>query len=109
MFYMLERYLEQNKAIRTALCVQDRNDLVVSSDKNAFIEEIITLLRPFENVTTEISSEKYVSASKIIPLARGLQKVTSMCTSPLCSSLHDNLISQMAPDSITSKTNWSLL
>ncbi len=31
-FYMLERYIEQAEAIRTVLCVQDRNDLVLSSD-----------------------------------------------------------------------------
>ncbi len=39
------------------------------------IQDILQILRPFETVTTELSAEKYVSASKIIPLARGLQRL----------------------------------
>ena len=93
---MLDRYLEQNEAVRTVLCLQDRNDLVLSSDHNAFIKEMIELLRPFENVTTDISSEMYVSASKIIPVARGLQRITSQSISLFCSDLRDHLLSQMA-------------
>lgn len=37
-FYMMERYIEQCEAIRTTLCIQDRNDLVLSSEKNPFID-----------------------------------------------------------------------
>ena len=44
------------------------------------IKNIIQILSPFEGVTNELSSEKYVSASKVIPLARGLQKVTQSLT-----------------------------
>ena len=49
------------------------------------IKIIIQILSPFEGVTRELSSEKYVSASKVkeckvIPLARGLQKVTQSIT-----------------------------
>ena len=98
-FYMLERYLHQNEAVRTALCMQDRNDLILSSEKNSFIAEMIRILRPFEAVTTELSAEKYVSASKIIPLVRGLQKLTaSNCTTQdgICSLLSQRLTSQMA-------------
>ena len=95
-FYMMERYIEQNEAVHTALCLQDRNDLVLSSDKNPFIEKMIEVLRPFESVTTELSSEKYVSASKIIPIARGLQKVITSLSAGICTGLCEKLISQMA-------------
>ena len=53
-FYMMERYIEQNEAVHTALCLQDRNDLVLSSDKNPFIEKMIEVLQPFESVTTDL-------------------------------------------------------
>ena len=95
-YYMMERYMEQNEAIRTALCIQDRNDLVLSTEKNPFIEEMIRILHPFETVTTELSSEKYISASKIIPLARGLQKITNSHSTIICSTLRFNLIAQMS-------------
>ena len=73
-FYMLERYIEQHEAVRTTLCLQDRPDLIISAEKNPFIEEVIKILRRFESVTTELSSEKYVSVSKVIPLARALKE-----------------------------------
>ncbi len=95
-FYMMERYLEQNEAVRTALCLQDRNDLVLPANKNPFIEKMIEVLKLFESVTTELSSEKYVSASKIIPNARGLQKVTTLLSAGICTGLCEKLISQMA-------------
>jgi hypothetical protein len=73
-FYMLERYLEQYEAVQTTLCLENRNDLLIPAEKNQVIEQMIDTLRPFEAVTTELSSEKYVSASKVILLARGLHK-----------------------------------
>ena len=37
-----------------------------------FLDDIVELLRPIYNATVEISSEKYVSGSKVIPLVKGL-------------------------------------
>ena len=96
-FYMLERYLEQQEPIRMTLCTQNRNDLVIPAEKNSLIEGIIVILRPFEAVTTELSAEKNVSASKIIPLARGLQKITASGRSGTSSlALRHELTAQMA-------------
>ena len=47
-YYMLERYLEQNEAICTTLCILDRNDLIITTNKNSLIEEIVSILKPFE-------------------------------------------------------------
>ncbi len=68
-FYMLERYLLLNEAVSTTLCVEKKQDLVISADSNPLIQEITTVLRPFVDVTRQLSAEKFVSASKIIPLA----------------------------------------
>lgn len=99
-FYMLERYLEQQEAVRTTLCMLDKASLVLPSDQNSTIEEVLQILRPFEAVTTELSAEKYVSASKIIPLARGLQKLVSChlstTTNSIIKSLGEKLVAQMA-------------
>ena len=48
-FYMLERYLEQKEAVRTTLCMMDRND--IPSEKNSELSEMVDVLRPFEAVT----------------------------------------------------------
>ena len=58
-YYMLERYLEQEEAIRTTLCRLDRNDLIIPNEKNTMIQEILSTLQPFVAVTTEMSAEKY--------------------------------------------------
>jgi len=75
-FYMLERIVEQEEAVRTALCLLNRNDLTISSEEVEVIKGIIEVLQPFEAVTREISAESYISGSKIIPLARALQRLT---------------------------------
>ena len=97
-YYMLERYLEQQEAIRTTLCLMDKNDLIISTDKNAMIEELITVLQPFEAVTKEMSGEKYTSISKIIPISKALQRITSghRDTQGSQGSLNDKLIIGMA-------------
>ena len=51
----------------------DRNDLLIPSEKNSELSEMVDVLRPFEVVTREMSGEKYVCSSKIIPLAKALQ------------------------------------
>ena len=50
-FYMLEQYLEQEEAVRTTLCMMDRNDLLIPSEKNSELSEMVDVLRPFEVVT----------------------------------------------------------
>ena len=76
-YYMVERYLEQHEAIRTTLCLLDRNDLLIPTAHNTVLQEAVKLLGPFENVTRELSSERYTSGSKIIPISRCLQCLVS--------------------------------
>ena len=66
-FICLQQYIEQQEAISKALCLLDRNDLVISTDKNSFIRDTTSALQLFETVTREISSEKYVSISDHTP------------------------------------------
>lgn len=70
-FYMFQRYLEQHNAITTTLCLLDKKDLCL--DNIELMQDALGLLA---SVTTEVSSEAYVSLSKVIPLVRSLQKLT---------------------------------
>ena len=93
---MLECYLEQQEAIRTTLCLLDKNDLLILSDKNSLIKETISILQPFEAVTREMSGETYVTSSKIIPISKALQRLTASRRTPdTTSTLRENLLSHM--------------
>ena len=56
------------------------------------LSEMVDVLRPFEVVTREMSGEKYVCSSKIIPLAKALQR----CNSSVSSRLSEALCAQMS-------------
>ncbi len=80
-YYMLERYLEQQEAIRLTLCLLERPDLDIPSEHGQTITESVAILKPFEAVTREISGEWYITASKIIIFSSALQKLTpTNCT-----------------------------
>lgn len=57
-FYMLQRLSEQNEAVTTSLCLLGRSDLCLSVEELSVINQTIDVLRPFEEVTEEVSSEK---------------------------------------------------
>uniref|UniRef100_A0A1X7T797 HAT C-terminal dimerisation domain-containing protein n=2 Tax=Amphimedon queenslandica TaxID=400682 RepID=A0A1X7T797_AMPQE len=92
---MIERYIEQYEAITTMLCLLDRNDLIIPSNQNSMLKEIVKTLQPFEAATREMSGEKYTSASKIIPVSKALQRLTSSQMDQNGYLLAQNLISDM--------------
>ena len=63
-----------------------------ASDKE-HLKKAMDVLQPFETATTEMSAEKYVSVSKIIPLARSLQRIT--VGSVVSPGIKNELVSQM--------------
>ncbi|MGH0136788.1 UNVERIFIED_CONTAM: hypothetical protein FKN15_062076 [Acipenser sinensis] len=65
---MLERLHEQREAVTTALCLLGKNTLCLSNEELSMIHLTIEALRPFEEATREVSAEKHVSVSKVIPL-----------------------------------------
>ena len=67
-FYMFQRILEQHEAITTALCLLGRNTICLSCEDVESIKEPESILGPFEIGTTELSADKYVSISKLIPM-----------------------------------------
>ncbi len=93
-FYMFERIVEQHQAITTALCLSSRNDMCLSGADIKLLEASLSLLRPFEAATREISADQYVSISKAIPLARSLQHLTAE-SSHEATSLGSALSAQM--------------
>ena len=89
-YYMLERITEQHQAITTALCLSGCNAMCLSSSDVSLLKAAMAVLKPFEATTKEISADKHISISKVIPLAKSLQRLTGAITekdTPLVSNL----------------------
>ena len=81
-FFMLERYLVLHTAVTTTLCLLNQNVMCIMGEELGVISEMIDALKPYELATRELSSDKYTSVSKVIPLVHQLQS--------LCSTQVDN-------------------
>ncbi|XP_076855096.1 uncharacterized protein LOC143510017 [Brachyhypopomus gauderio] len=74
---MMMRFLENKDAIITTLALTNPRLAALTPDEWEEMKQACDVLKPFEEVTVEISGERYVTASKVILLARGLQKIAS--------------------------------
>ena len=95
-FYMFQCILQQHEAITTALRLLGRNTICLSCEDVESIKEAVSILDPFEIAITELNADKYVSISKLIPMARSLQHVTGVSdTSTSVMHLKEELVAQM--------------
>ncbi|XP_074608805.1 E3 SUMO-protein ligase ZBED1-like isoform X2 [Acropora palmata] len=76
-YHMFQEITEQYEAITTALCLSNGNSLCLSSSDVGVLRASVAVLKPFEAATTEVSSERRVFVSKVIPLATSLEHLTS--------------------------------
>ncbi|XP_067284076.1 zinc finger BED domain-containing protein 4-like [Pseudorasbora parva] len=76
-FYMLQRFLCNKDAIITVLALVNARLETPTQDEWKEMEEVCEVLKPFEEVTVEISGESYVTGSKVILLSRSLQKIST--------------------------------
>ena len=75
-YYMLERLLEQKKAITASNAECQPPPTELHSQQWALAEKVVKLLKVFEEATREISGE-YCSASVIIPIINTLKRTIS--------------------------------
>ena len=67
-YYMFDRIIEQHQAVTTALCLGNRNDMCLAASEVELLKAAVTVLKPFEATIREMSVDKYISISKVIPL-----------------------------------------
>ena len=103
---MFQRLIDEYEAVNMMLCMMDHSELCLSSHEIQSLKEAVLLLRPFEEVTKELSSDKYVSISKVIPLARGLQRLTVECVST--HQLKQELVANMRRRFLSIEENYIL-
>ena len=98
-FQMLKRMYEQRLAVGAALGSLTTDIPALSTTDLQTVSECLEILGPFNHATVELSEEKRVSSSKVIPILRMLQhKVSSKCANmgnPTALLLGQNLLQQM--------------
>lgn len=75
--YMIDRFLLMAHYVSRVLLLIPKTPPMLTADELVILKEVCKALRPLETVTTEMSAEKYVTCSKIIPLVRLLKIVST--------------------------------
>lgn len=91
MYSMLECLYEVREPLGAALASLRTKITPQTSLEYATIKEPIQVLSPFQQATVELSGEKWVSASKVIPML----KMLSHTTQTKNESLNTNMVRQL--------------
>ncbi|GBP88566.1 Zinc finger BED domain-containing protein 4 [Eumeta japonica] len=73
-FYMIERIVELQDAVRSTLALVVRNLPILSSEDWTTCAQLCQILRPFEEMTKAMSGEKYLTGSFVIIMVRCLKE-----------------------------------
>ncbi|KAI7789629.1 putative zinc finger BED domain-containing protein 1-like [Triplophysa rosa] len=87
-YYMLKRFSEIKDPIISTLALTNASLPTLSPEEWKISREILDIIKPFEEVTTEVSAEKFVTASKVILITRGLQRIVTRYQRNPSSSVH---------------------
>ncbi|XP_078800180.1 E3 SUMO-protein ligase ZBED1-like [Oryzias latipes] len=94
-FNMLERLFKEREPLGAALATLHTDLPPLTSEDYQAIHHCLSVLSPFQEATVELSTEKRVSASKVIPMVKMLKHyISSRCgqiTHPLGEKLATNL------------------
>lgn len=88
-YYMINRFVELETAIRGTLGLLDNAPNALNSEEWIILQDMINVLKPFEEATKAISGKNYMTASLIIVIVQGLFKV---CNNLLKMNLHPRVI-----------------
>ncbi|KAJ8706937.1 hypothetical protein PYW08_011071 [Mythimna loreyi] len=73
---MMERFLKLSSIVAKILASRTKNNVpdMVATSQLTILRDLVTLLGPFKIVTEDLSAEKYVTASLVIPLTNLLKQ-----------------------------------
>jgi len=74
-YYMFNRFVEMETSIRGTLGLLDNAPDTLRPEDWIILQELIKILKPFEEATKAISGQKYMTASLVIVIVQGLYKV----------------------------------
>lgn len=95
---MIERFVLISSTIGSILLNHPNAPQMLQANEIVLLKEIGKVLKPFHNVTEEISAEKYVTASKAIPIIKCLRTLldATTITSDLANQLKDSLQTELS-------------
>ncbi|XP_036317569.1 zinc finger BED domain-containing protein 4-like, partial [Rhagoletis pomonella] len=73
-FYMLERFLQLEEAIKTTIALCNADLPLLSFTEWSILKQLCQILKPFEMVTKDFSGDSYETASIVLTLVNGLKK-----------------------------------
>lgn len=71
-YFMLQRFVELEEAIRSILGFVDRSLPTINPEDWILYSQLCQVLRPFEEITSSMSGEKYLTGSSVIVVTRCL-------------------------------------
>ncbi|XP_050676592.1 zinc finger BED domain-containing protein 6-like [Leptidea sinapis] len=71
-YYMLKRFIDLEEAIRSILGFVDRSLPTITSEDWILYAQLCQILRPFEEITSSMSGDKYLTGSSVIVVTRCL-------------------------------------
>ncbi|XP_049318602.1 zinc finger BED domain-containing protein 4-like [Bactrocera dorsalis] len=74
-FYMIERFVKVEDAVKSTVALIDKELPRISPEEWLLLKDLLTVLKPFEYTTKEISGQKYCTGSMVIPIVNGLKSV----------------------------------
>ena len=92
-FYMFERMIELHESVTTTLCLSGKSEMCISAEELELTKKVVEVLKPFESAIVDMSGSKFITVSKLIPIARSLQLVTVQNSTQI--PLKQELIAQM--------------
>ena len=72
-YYMLERFIQLKEEINSSLSNLNPGLTLLTPQEWIVIEKLLLVLKPCEQVTKEISGQKYVTGSSVIPITTALK------------------------------------
>ncbi|MPC39625.1 Zinc finger BED domain-containing protein 1 [Portunus trituberculatus] len=98
-FYLLERFNQLAGCISKVLVSGDHWTAPpkLTAEELAVVTDLVTVLRPFERATREVSGDKFITASKILPIVNCLQRAVANASfvSEDAMALNDALLDQI--------------
>nr|CAI5836618.1 unnamed protein product [Callosobruchus analis] len=101
-YYMFSRLILLEEAVTVTVGLLHNPITMLTAEEWTLLREICKILEPFEQITTEISSEKHVTISKIIPIHYGLVSVLKKFQTEITVSAAQTLILDLL-DSISKR------
>lgn len=73
-FHMINRFIEVQSAIKSTIAVIGKDLPIIPNEEWTLLEQLSIVLKPFDDITSAMSGEKYITGGSVIIITRCLIK-----------------------------------